>query len=130
MEAQTGNVSNQGITLANELMLADDTMIMEVFVRPGLQNINSTIKMWFRALCIWLQEQDAAGLNIDINEFTPDKCNEIHRKMAMKTDMLEGKRKSSSNKEVKAPEKFSGKQKDWKDWRTAFSLPCCQERTK
>ena len=44
-EAQVGNINNQGIILANELMLADDMMITEVFTRLGLLNINSVVKL-------------------------------------------------------------------------------------
>ena len=118
--AQANFVYNQGITTATLLArLADDTF-KELLDRNTLANIIITTKMRFRALRNWLQEKKMAHDLIDLATFTNEKCDATLDEMAKSSSFRGDSKRSSSQKDVKAPEKFSGRIKSWKAWRAEF----------
>ena len=120
LTAQQANfVINQGIRSASLLARLDDDSFKELMERPTLSNIIITTKMRFRAMRIWLQEQKMAHNRIELANFTDAKCDSTLDDMA-KLSSFRGDSKRSSQKDVKPPEKFSGRVKSWKAWRAEF----------
>ena len=117
--AQANFVYNQGITTASLLARLDDETFKELLDRNTLANIIITTKMRFRALRYWLQERKISHEELDLATFTNATCDATLDEMA-KTSSFKNVAKTTSQKDVKPPEKFSGKVKTWKSWKAEF----------
>lgn len=108
--AQATFISNQGITTATLLSRLDDDTFKDLMEKPTLNNVIITTKMRFRAPRIWLQEKRMAHENIDLGDFTNETCDATLDEMARSLS-FKGDSKRGTQKDVKPPEKFSGRVK-------------------
>ena len=116
---QANFVYNQGITTASLLARLDNDTFKELMEKNTLANVIITTKMRFRALRHWLQERKMAHEEINLATFTNAMCDATLDEMA-KTSSFRGDSKRTSQKDVKPPEKFSGRVKSWKSWKAEF----------
>mmetsp|Transcript_2487 Transcript_2487/g.3771 ORF Transcript_2487/g.3771 Transcript_2487/m.3771 type:complete len:172 (+) Transcript_2487:2039-2554(+) len=116
---QANFVYNQGITTASLLARLDNNTFKEFMDRNTLVNVIITTKMRSRALRHWLQERKMAHEEIDPAAFTNAMCDATLDEMA-KTSSFRGDSKRTSQKDVKPPDKFSGRVKSWKSWKAEF----------
>ena len=117
--AQANFVYNQGITTASLLARLDDETFKELLDRNTLANIIITTKMRFRALRYWLQERKISHEELDLATFTNEACDATLDEMA-KTSSFKNVARTTSQKDIKPPDKFSGKVKTWKSWKAEF----------
>ena len=93
--------------------------------KPTLTNVIITTKMRLRALRNWVQMKRTAHDDINLEEFDNKACDNTQDQMARSSSMkIDSKR--TSQKDVKAPEKFSGKVKAWKPWKADFEAYLAQ----
>ena len=116
--AQVNHLLTQGIRDAEDLLLIDDTAMTELFTRAGLITVNTMTRTRLHAFRQWVQEQENNGIELDLEEFTVDECRQQQKKLGSKT-MISTKEKGMKE-DAKPPEKFSGKQKAWKEWKLEF----------
>mmetsp|Transcript_11237 Transcript_11237/g.16169 ORF Transcript_11237/g.16169 Transcript_11237/m.16169 type:complete len:351 (+) Transcript_11237:725-1777(+) len=123
--AQTNFIRNQGIRNATLLARLDDESFKEMLDRPTLSNIIITTKMRLRALRNLIQTKKTAHDEINLEDFDDEMCDATQDMMARSSSM-KGDSKRTSQKDVKAPEKFSGKVKAWKPWKADFEAHLAQ----
>lgn len=116
---QANFIGNQGITTATLLARLDDDTFKDLMEKPTLTNVIITTKMRLRALRKWVQEKRMTHEDIDLGMFTNDVCDTTLDEMA-RSSSFKGDAKRGSQKDVKAPEKFNGRVKSWKNWRAEF----------
>ena len=75
--------------------------------------------MRLKAFRLWIQDKEDADIAYDLDEFTVVECNKMMKKMSRATSMSSSKDRSKKS-DVKAPDKFNGKQRNWKSWKAEF----------
>jgi len=110
--AQVRHLLNQGIQNAEDLLLVNNATIMKLFTRTCLTMVNTMMQKCLCAFHQWVKEQEDAGIQVHFIMLTADECRCQQRKLGTKTTISTKDKKEG----VKASEKFSGKQKAWKEW--------------
>mmetsp|Transcript_5310 Transcript_5310/g.7827 ORF Transcript_5310/g.7827 Transcript_5310/m.7827 type:complete len:274 (+) Transcript_5310:675-1496(+) len=123
---QTNFIRNQGIRSATLLARLDDESFKEImYDRPTLSNVMITTRMRLRALRNWIQMKKTTHDEIDLEDFDNEMCDATQDQMA-KSSSMKGDSKRTSQKDVKPPEKFSGKVRAWKPWKAEFEAYLAQ----
>jgi hypothetical protein len=116
--AQATTLTNNGITDVGLLALCNQEFVLSV--HTGVHKLNIMVKSRLEALLNWTFEQDRIiidGNTIDITDFTLPVCETFMRKARKRArDTDTGTKKD----DLKAPEPFSGKEREWKKKKREF----------
>mmetsp|Transcript_18824 Transcript_18824/g.26697 ORF Transcript_18824/g.26697 Transcript_18824/m.26697 type:complete len:167 (+) Transcript_18824:143-643(+) len=109
----------QNFTDESILALLDEAAITDLFNKRPFMNASIVMKLRMKAFRSWVQEKGDANIDFDLDDFTEAECNAIMKKMSRKTSSSSQKDRNKKS-EVKAPDKFNGKQRNWKSWKAEF----------
>ena len=118
-EPQRQLLVDQSLTDETTLALLDEDAITDLFSKRPFMNASIIMKMRLKALRLWLQDKEDVDAEYDIDDFTEEECKEMLKKMSRKSSSSSSKDRSKKS-DVKAPEKFNGKQRNWKTWKAEF----------
>ena len=109
----------QNIVDPETLALLDEAAINDLFTKRPFLTASIITKMKLKALRLWIQEKDDAEIDYDIDSFDENECKNILKKLSRKSSSATQNERTKKS-EVKAPEKFNGKQRNWKTWKAEF----------
>lgn len=117
--AQIQLLTEQSINDPETLALLDEDAMTDLFSKRPLSAATIITKMKLKALRLWIQEKDDTDAEYNLDDFTDAKCTAMLKKMSRKSGTTSLK-DSSKKSDAKAPEKFNGKHKNWKQWKAEF----------
>ena len=118
-EPQRQLLVDQSLTDETTLALLDEDAITDLFSKRPFTTASIITKMRLKALRLWLQDKEDIDAEYGIDDFTEEECKEMLKKMSRKSSSSSSKDRSKKS-DVKAPEKFNGKQRNWKTWKAEF----------
>jgi hypothetical protein len=118
-EGQRQLLVDQSLTDETTLALLDEDAINDLFSKRPFTTASIITKMRLKALRLWLQEKEDIDAEYSVNDFDENECKEMLKKMSRKSSSSSVKERNKKS-DVKAPDKFNGKQRNWKSWKAEF----------
>jgi hypothetical protein len=118
-EPQRTLMVDQNITDETTLALLDEEAIKDLFSKRPFQTASIITKMRLKALWLWLQEKEDIDAKYSIIDFNEDECKIMLKKMSWKSTSSSHKDRNKKS-DVKPPDKFNGKQRNWTTWKAEF----------
>ena len=118
-EQQHQLLVDQSVTDDTTLALLDEDAIAGLFTKRPFMTATIITKMRLKALRLWLQEKEDTDIDYNIEDFDANECTNMLKKLSRKSSS--GAQKDCNKKsDVKPPDKFNGKQRNWKAWKAEF----------
>ena len=118
-EAQRQLLVDQSLTDESTLALLDEDAITDLYSKRPFLTASIITKMRLKALRLWLQDKEDVDAEYSIADFNEEECKDMLKKMSRKSSSSSSKDRSKKS-DVKPPDKFNGKQRNWKTWKAEF----------